>query len=48
VANLNRRATDHSFKQVAADRNIPTSATSISRSHEQVVMSLRPGLRKHI
>ena len=49
VANLNRAAElIQSFKQVAADRNYSDQrAFDIADLTEQVVMSLRPGLRKH-
>jgi PAS domain S-box-containing protein len=49
VANLNRAAElIQSFKQVAADRNYSDQRTfDLSDLTEQVVMSLRPGLRKH-
>ena len=49
VANLNRAAElITSFKQVAADRNYSDQrAFDLSDLTEQVVMSLRPGLRKH-
>jgi len=48
VANLNRAATDSSrFKRSPPTGIIRTSASSTSASTEQVVMSLRPGLRKH-
>jgi len=49
VANLNRAAElIQSFKQVAADRNYSDQRTfDLADLTEQVVMSLRPGLRKH-
>lgn len=49
VANLNRAAElITSFKQVAADRNYSDQrAFDLGDLTEQVVMSLRPGLRKH-
>jgi PAS domain S-box-containing protein len=49
VANLNRAAElIQSFKQVAADRNYSDKRTfDLADLTEQVVMSLRPGLRKH-
>jgi PAS domain S-box-containing protein len=49
VANLNRAAElIQSFKQVAADRNYSDKRTfDLGELTEQVVMSLRPGLRKH-
>jgi len=49
VANLNRAAElIQSFKQVAADRNYSDQrAFDLGDLTEQVVMSLRPGLRKH-
>jgi len=49
VANLNRAAElIASFKQVAADRNYSDQRTfDLGDLTEQVVMSLRPGLRKH-
>src|SRR5262249_12957178 len=49
VANLNRAAElITSFKQVAADRNYSDQrAFDLGDLSEQVVMSLRPGLRKH-
>src|SRR5436309_11644478 len=49
VANLNRAAElITSFKQVAADRNYSDQrAFDLADLPEQVVMSLRPGLRKH-
>jgi PAS domain S-box-containing protein len=49
VANLNRAAElITSFKQVAADRNYSDKrAFDLADLTEQVVMSLRPGLRKH-
>ncbi len=49
VANLNRAAElINSFKQVAADRNYSDQRTfDLGDLTEQVVMSLRPGLRKH-
>src|ERR1700694_2264515 len=49
VANLNRAAElIPSFKQVAADRNYSDQRTfDLGDLTEQVVMSLRPGLRKH-
>jgi signal transduction histidine kinase len=49
VANLNRAAElIQSFKQVAADRNYSDKrAFDLGDLTEQVVMSLRPGLRKH-
>jgi PAS domain S-box-containing protein len=49
VANLNRAAElITSFKQVAADRNYSDQRTfNLGDLTEQVVMSLRPGLRKH-
>ncbi|MCW5704032.1 MAG: PAS domain S-box protein [Bradyrhizobium sp.] len=49
VANLNRAAElIQSFKQVAADRNYSDKRTfDLGDLTEQVVMSLRPGLRKH-
>jgi PAS domain S-box-containing protein len=49
VANLNRAAElIQSFKQVAADRNYSDQrAFDLADLTEQVVMSLRPGLRKH-
>jgi PAS domain S-box-containing protein len=49
VANLNRAAElIQSFKQVAADRNYSDQRTfDLGDLTEQVVMSLRPGLRKH-
>jgi PAS domain S-box-containing protein len=49
VANLNRAAElITSFKQVAADRNYSDQRTfDLGDLTEQVVMSLRPGLRKH-
>jgi signal transduction histidine kinase len=49
VANLNRAAElIASFKQVAADRNYSDQRTfDLADLTEQVVMSLRPGLRKH-
>ncbi len=49
VANLNRAAElITSFKQVAADRNYSDQRTfDLADLTEQVVMSLRPGLRKH-
>ena len=49
VANLNRAAElVQSFKQVAADRNYSDKRTfDLGELTEQVVMSLRPGLRKH-
>jgi len=48
VANLNRAAElIQSFKQVAADRNYSNQRTfDLADLTEQVVMSLRPGLRK--
>ncbi len=49
VANLNRAAElVQSFKQVAADRSYSDKRTfDLGELTEQVVMSLRPGLRKH-
>jgi PAS domain S-box-containing protein len=49
VANLNRAAElIQSFKQVAADRNYSDQRIfDLADLTEQVVMSLRPGLRKH-
>ena len=49
VANLNRAAElITSFKQVAADRNYSDKRTfDLADLTEQVVLSLRPGLRKH-
>src|SRR4051812_21095 len=49
VANLNRAAElIQSFKQVAADRNYSDQRDfDLADLTEQVVMSLRPGLRKH-
>ncbi|GAB1716217.1 MAG: multi-sensor signal transduction histidine kinase [Nitrobacter sp.] len=49
VANLNRAAElIRSFKQVAVDRNYSDKRTfDLGELTEQVVMSLRPGLRKH-
>ena len=49
VANLNRAAElVTSFKQVAADRNYSDQRVfDLGELTEQVVMSLRPGLRKH-
>ena len=49
VANLNRAAElINSFKQVAADRNYSDQRSfDLGDLTEQVVMSLRPGLRKH-
>jgi PAS domain S-box-containing protein len=49
MANLNRAAElIQSFKQVAADRNYSDQRTfDLADLTEQVVMSLRPGLRKH-
>ena len=49
VANLNRAAElITSFKQVAADRNYSDQRVfDLGDLTEQVVMSLRPGLRKH-
>jgi PAS domain S-box-containing protein len=49
VANLNRAAElIQSFKQVAADRNYSDQRMfDLGDLTEQVVMSLRPGLRKH-
>ncbi|MGY3615983.1 PAS domain S-box protein [Bradyrhizobium sp. USDA 10063] len=49
VANLNRAAElIQSFKQVAADRNYSDQRTfDLGDLTEQVIMSLRPGLRKH-
>src|SRR5580704_11668510 len=49
VANLNRAAElIQSFKQVAADRNYSDQRSfDLGALTEQVVMSLRPGLRKH-
>ncbi len=49
VANLNRAAElIQSFKQVAADRNYSDQRDfDLGDLTEQVVMSLRPGLRKH-
>ena len=49
VANLNRAAElIASFKQVAADRNYSDQRTfDLGDLTEQVMMSLRPGLRKH-
>jgi PAS domain S-box-containing protein len=49
MANLNRAAElIASFKQVAADRNYSDQRTfDLGDLTEQVVMSLRPGLRKH-
>ncbi len=49
VANLNRAAElIQSFKQVAVDRNYSDQRTfDLGDLTEQVVMSLRPGLRKH-
>jgi PAS domain S-box-containing protein len=49
VANLNRAAElIQSFKQVAADRNYSDQRTfDLADLTDQVVMSLRPGLRKH-
>jgi PAS domain S-box-containing protein len=49
VANLNRAAElIQSFKQVAADRNYSDKRTfDVGDLTEQVIMSLRPGLRKH-
>ncbi len=49
VSNLNRAAElIASFKQVAADRNYSDKRTfDLADLTEQVVMSLRPGLRKH-
>jgi PAS domain S-box-containing protein len=49
VANLNRAAElITSFKQVAADRNYSDQRTfDLGDLTEQVVLSLRPGLRKH-
>jgi len=49
VANLNRAAElIQSFKQVAADRNYSDQRSfDLADLTEQVVMSLRPGLRKH-
>ena len=49
VANLNRAAElIQSFKQVAADRNYSDQRPfDLADLTEQVVMSLRPGLRKH-
>jgi PAS domain S-box-containing protein len=49
VANLNRAAElIQSFKQVAADRNYSDKRPfDLGDLTEQVVMSLRPGLRKH-
>ena len=49
VANLNRAAElIQSFKQVAADRNYSDQRMfDLADLTEQVVMSLRPGLRKH-
>jgi PAS domain S-box-containing protein len=49
VANLNRAAElIQSFKQVAADRNYSDKRLfDLADLTEQVVMSLRPGLRKH-
>src|SRR5882724_3144957 len=49
VGNLNRAAElIQSFKQVAADRNYSDQRTfDLGDLTEQVVMSLRPGLRKH-
>jgi PAS domain S-box-containing protein len=49
VANLNRAAElITSFKQVSADRNYSDQRTfDLADLTEQVVMSLRPGLRKH-
>jgi PAS domain S-box-containing protein len=49
VANLNRAAElIQSFKQVAADRNYSDQRTfDLADLTEQVVLSLRPGLRKH-
>ena len=49
VANLNRAAElIQSFKQVAADRNYSDQRTfDLADLTEQVIMSLRPGLRKH-
>jgi PAS domain S-box-containing protein len=49
VSNLNRAAElIQSFKQVAADRNYSDQRTfDLADLTEQVVMSLRPGLRKH-
>lgn len=49
VANLNRAAElIQSFKQVAADRNYSDQrAFDLADLTEQVVLSLRPGLRKH-
>jgi PAS domain S-box-containing protein len=49
VANLNRAADlIQSFKQVAADRNYSDQRSfDLADLTEQVVMSLRPGLRKH-
>ncbi|MGA2056775.1 MAG: PAS domain S-box protein [Bradyrhizobium sp.] len=49
VANLNRAAElINSFKQVAADRNYSDQRSfDLGDLTEQVVLSLRPGLRKH-
>ncbi len=49
VSNLNRAAElITSFKQVAADRNYSDKRTfDLADLTEQVVLSLRPGLRKH-
>jgi PAS domain S-box-containing protein len=49
VGNLNRAAElIQSFKQVAADRNYSDQRTfDLADLTEQVVLSLRPGLRKH-
>jgi PAS domain S-box-containing protein len=49
VANLNRAAElIQSFKQVAADRNYSDQRSfDLADLTEQVVLSLRPGLRKH-
>ena len=49
MANLNRAAElIQSFKQVAADRNYSDQRSfDLGDLTEQVVMSLRPGLRKH-
>jgi PAS domain S-box-containing protein len=49
IANLNRAAElIQSFKQVAADRSYSDQRTfDVSNLTKQVLMSLRPGLRKH-
>jgi PAS domain S-box-containing protein len=50
VANLSRAAElIQSFKQVAADRNIPDRRTfDVGELTEQILLSLRPGLRQHL